>query len=102
MALIDIGKYTNHKDAVFELQSLTTTLVSGAAANTNIAVAGIKTADTLHSVIGFDPDNATAANQVKDFTGNTNITSDGNIQTGVDTSGYDLQVVYWPKPGWRA
>jgi len=84
-------------NVIKELQGLKVSLVDGATADTNIAVSGITTEDTLVSVIGFDPDNATAADQVKDFTGNTSITSNGNIQTSVDTSGYDLLVIWFDK-----
>jgi hypothetical protein len=63
-------------------------LVAGAAANTNIAVAGIKRRDLLLSVI------ENAAGTLTDRTATTSITSDGNIQCTVDTTG-DQLLVYW-------
>ncbi len=80
-----------------ELQGLKFTVVAGAGADTNIAIAGIKTVDTLLFVLALDPDNGTPADQVVDQTANTSITSDGNIQCTNDTTGYDVVVVYRDK-----
>lgn len=80
-----------------ELQGLSFDRVDGASADTNIAVSGIATDDTIAFVLGLDPDNGTPGDQVQDFTSNTSITSSGNIQTDVDTSGFDLVVIWWNK-----
>lgn len=83
----------------FNTDLLVKELVDGDSADTNIAVANITTEDELISVLGIDPDNGTAADQVKDFTSTSSITSDGNIQNTVDTSGYDLWVTWADKSG---
>ena len=80
------------KDAIQELQSLKTVVVAGAAATTNIAIAGIKTTDTLKSAIAF------TAGVPSDVKGTTTITSAGNIQNSGDTSGKTLIVEYYVKP----
>lgn len=70
-------------------------LVNGTTAATNIAVSGIKTTDKLMAVIGFDPDNATPASQVQNFSSEASITSDGNIQLSTSNStGFDLMVMW--------
>ncbi len=70
-------------------------LVNGTTATTNIAVSGIKTTDRLVAVIGFDPDNATPASQVQNFSSEASITSDGNIQLSTTNStGFDLLVMW--------
>lgn len=67
-----------------------TTLVTGANANTNIAVAGIKKGqDALVSVIEVP---ASAA--LVDRTAACSITSDGNIQCTASTAGNQL-IVFW-------
>jgi len=110
MALISIpstfGKGFAHltsklKEILVEVRGLSFDLVSGDSAETNIAVTGIATDDTLAFVLGIDADNGTPADQVKDFTSDMSITSAGNIQggAGVDTSGYDLVVVWYNKDG---
>ena len=88
---------TDLKNILTELQGLSVDLVDGDSADTNIAVTGIATDDTILFALGIDADNATAGDQVKDYTGNTSITSAGNIQTDVDTSGYDLVVIWFNK-----
>jgi len=81
--------------AIAELQGFTTKVVAGDAAATDIPVAGIKTTDTLQSVIEFKP--ATPA--VIDRTSEASITSDGNIQLSTtDTTSSQLTVSYWVKP----
>jgi hypothetical protein len=77
---------------------LTTVVVAGANANTNIAVAGIKTTDQLVSVVEL-PGVGEAAGQVPvDRTAVTAITSAGNIQATVATNtsaDRRLLVTYW-------
>ena len=78
------------KDKVFQVD-----LVNGTTAAANIAVTGIATGDKLVAVIGFDPDNATPASQVQNFTSEASITSGGNIQLSTtDTTGFDLLVIW--------
>lgn len=68
---------------------------AGAGVDTNIAVTGIKTGDTLVSVLRLNRD-ATAANiDITDVTSEASITSDGNIQLDTtDTTG-DRLIVHW-------
>lgn len=75
--------------ALEELQSKTTTVVAGTTADTNIAVAGIKTTDTIGSAIMF------TAGVPSDITGTVSITSAGNIQSTSDTSGNQIVVEYY-------
>lgn len=79
------------------VQSIKTNLVAGAAANTNIPIAGIAVEDTILSVIEF-PGPGEAAGQVPvDRTAQTTITSAGNIQVSVatNTSADRRLVVRW-------
>lgn len=64
--------------------------VAGAAADTNIAIAGIKTTDELTAVIEL----ATSTNDPTDQTATTSITSDGNIQCTNATTN-DVLLVFW-------
>jgi len=64
--------------------------VDGAAADTNMAISGILTTDTI--VAATEVTITTAA--LVDRTGTTSITSAGNIQCSVDTTSDHLLVVY--------
>lgn len=75
--------------AAKELQGLKQVVVAGALANTNIAIAGISTADKLVGVVEVP---ASAA--LVDRTAATSITSAGNIQCTASTSGNQLIVTY--------
>lgn len=75
---------------VFRAPELKSAVVAGAAAGTNIAVTGIKTTDQLVLVT----EHAAGANPV-DRTGDTSITSAGNIQSTDDTTGNTLVVLYY-------
>ena len=75
-----------------ELQSLTVEVLAGAGADTDIAVAGIKTTDTILSCIEY------VAGVPTDRTGATSITSAGNIQVSVATTGNQLVLMYYVKP----
>lgn len=66
------------------------TIASGAGANTNIAISGIKRNSLLVSVIEIP---ASAA--VVDRTATTSVTSDGNIQCTASTSGNQVLVVWY-------
>ncbi len=74
-----------------ELQGLTVKVLDGAAANTNIAVAGIEVEDTIVSAIEF------AAGVPADRTAVATITSAGNIQINDDTSGNKVILTYFRK-----
>jgi len=65
-------------------------VLDGAAANTNIAVTGIKTTDK----IVFCLELATTSNDPTDRTANTEITSDGNIQCS-DATTSDKLLLLW-------
>ena len=78
--------------ALKELQGLTQTLVVGAAADTNIAVAGIGVDDTIVSVLH------NTAGVLVDVTAEASITSAGNIQLAdTDTTGDQLIVLWFNK-----
>ena len=64
--------------------------VAGANADTDIAIAGIKTTDQLIFVWEL----ATSTNDPTDETANASITSDGNIQITNTTAG-DVVLVLW-------
>lgn len=65
-------------------------LVTGATADTNIAIAGILTTDELLMVLEF----ATSTNDPTDQTANASITSDGNIQVTTATASDSLMVLW--------
>ena len=77
------------RSAVKELQGLKQVVVAGAGANTNIAIAGIKTTDVLIGVVEV-PANAALV----DRKAATSITGAGNIQCTASTAGNQLLVTY--------
>lgn len=86
--------------AVSELQRLKTVVVAGAAADTNIAIAGIALTDTLLSVHRHIDSGATTTAAVVDHTAQASITSAGNIRVSVQTNvnaGDRLVVMYYDK-----
>lgn len=77
------------RGAVSELQGLTTVVVAGAAANTDIAVAGLGATDHIQSVLAFDagvPSVVTPSVQAA-----------GTIQFAVATTGKTLVVNFYKK-----
>lgn len=81
--------------AVGELQRLKVNAVAGAAADTNIPIAGIATEDTLLCVLRLNRD-ATAANiDMDNLTGEASITSAGNIQIDTTVTTGDKLIVFW-------
>lgn len=71
---------------------LKTSVVAGAAADTNIAIAGIATADQIQSVIQI------TAGVPSDLTSEAAITSAGNIQIDTTvTTGNTLIVNWWDR-----
>lgn len=81
--------------AVGELQRLKVNVLAGAAADTNIAVSGIKTEDTILTCLRLNRD-ATAANiDITNLTSETAITSDGNIQIDTTVTTGDTLILFW-------
>jgi len=69
--------------AISELQSLNRRVVSGATANTAVAISDMKANAVLFSVIGFDSDAAAQADQVVDFTGATTVSPISKAVAGI-------------------
>ena len=91
-------KSPNLHSALRELQGLKINVVAGAEVNTNIAIAGIGTEDTLVSVLEIQPPTASSGNTVaSDRTAVTAITSAGNIQCTEITTGNQLLVIWYNK-----
>ena len=85
-------KSPNLKDLLDEMQGLNWSLVSGAGANTNIAITGIVTTDTILFVLEFPAAWSLAA--LLDRTSIASITSAGNIQLTSTTASNKLLVVW--------
>lgn len=81
-------------DAGAELQNLKMELIVGS--DSAVAVAGITATDTIlgGKAIGFDPDNATPADQVVTFTLTAGA---GTVTSGTDSTGYDLLFFWFDK-----
>lgn len=75
-----------------ELQSRRDVVLNGAAANTNIAVAGIKTTDTIVSAIAYN------AGVPEDILSTMSITSAGNVQSNAVQTGKKIVMSYCVKP----
>lgn len=80
------------RDALLELQGEKVAVVDGAAADTNIAISGIKVTDTIKSVIMY------ATGVPSNVTADASITSAGNIRLTSVSTGNKLVVTYLPKP----
>lgn len=77
------------------LAGLKVSVVAGAAANTNITVTGITTADSILSVLQVEPDNGTAATMLTNRTTETWISGAGTIKlTTTATTGKQL-LIFW-------
>jgi hypothetical protein len=70
---------------------LSVAVVTGAAANTNIPITGIKTRDLLVSVLEVPA----ATTTLVDRTAAASITSDGNLQVTSTTAGNQVLVFYY-------
>ena len=94
MAFEFVTEHTDRGAAIRELQGLTTAYVAnGSLAATNIPVPGIKTTDTLQSVVYYP-----TAGGVQLIT-DASITSAGNIQSAATaTNAGSLLVNYFIKP----
>jgi hypothetical protein len=79
---------------ITELRGLKITLVAGADADTNIAVAGIALVDTLLSVLEFTVADGNL-DTIVDQTANCAITSAGNIRCTNSTATSQLIVVWY-------
>lgn len=77
------------RDALLELRNLKTVVIDGAAAETDIAVAGIKMTDTLQSAIMYD------AGVPSDVTASVSITEAGKVQTAVSTASKKIVLSYY-------
>ena len=94
------GELQTQVDGLVSLDALRTTVVNGAAADTDIPVTGIVTGDTVLGVVKLDFTLAEGAPNTrtwdaKDLLSEASITSDGNIQlTTTDTSGAVLLVTW--------
>jgi asparagine N-glycosylation enzyme membrane subunit Stt3 len=91
------GKTGSLYNVLNELQGLVVTTVAGANANTNIAVTGITTSDTLVGVIEFTVNTGNLTSTVNNRLSTTSITSAGNIQCTQSTSGSVLLVLWYDK-----
>lgn len=80
-------------DILTELQGLSFAVGTGAGADTNIAVTGITTSDTLAFVLEVTADTAA----LTDRTATSSITSAGNIQCTASTAGNQLIIVWYNK-----
>lgn len=80
-----------------ELQGLTVSTAAGVAANTNIAVSGIATEDTLIAVLVFKNPAATTTAAIVNETATSSITSAGNIQStnATNADANDRLVIIW-------
>lgn len=90
------GKTGSIHNLIKELQGLSVTVVNGANANTNIAVSGIVTTDTLLAVLEFTISGGNL-NGINNKTSTSSITSAGNIQCTDSTATSRLIVLWYNK-----
>lgn len=76
------------RDALLQLQTLTTEIVDGAAADTDITVPGLDAGDVLQSVVVFNAGVPTAS-------GATNVTAGGKLRVATNTTGAKLVVTFY-------
>lgn len=97
MAITKLAKYAS-RFAGSKPLAVGNAVVAGAGANTNIAVAGIKTSDVLVAVVELaGPGEAAGQAAATDRTATSSITSDGNIQctAATNTSADRRLLVQW-------
>jgi hypothetical protein len=70
-------------------------VAAGAAANTNIAVPGIKPGDVLVAVLEFQPPSATTGNAIVADRAGAATVLPGAIRLSVNTTGNQLLVIWW-------
>ncbi len=87
-------------DGILNNQVLKFTVVNGAAANTDIAISGIATADKIVGVAKLDftlsegtPNTRTWG--ASDLTGEASVTSAGNIQLNTTNTTNEVLLVLW-------
>lgn len=86
---------TTIEDILKELQGLKFFVVTGQDVNTNMAVTGITTADTILATIAIDGDAVLASSVIQPV---CTITTNGNIQcAATDLRNYRVVVVWWDK-----
>ena len=101
----DVDNLETDVGALISADELESTVVSGAAINTDIAVTGIETGDALVGVVKLDftltegtPNTRTW--DAEDMLSEASITSDGNIQlSATDTTGTVLIVTFLSRGG---
>jgi len=70
-------------------------VVDGAAADTAIAVSGIKPGDALVAVLEFQPPTASSGSAIVADRAAITTVGNGSISIGADTTGNQLLVVWW-------
>lgn len=90
------GKTGSLYNVIKELQGLSVTVVNGANANTNMAVSGIVTTDTLLAVLEFTISGGNLTG-INDRTSTSSITSAGNIQCTQSTATSRVVVLWYNK-----
>ena len=94
MAKLDIRKLARHFAG--RTPELMVTVIPGAAASTNIAVAGITLRDGLLAVVQVEDTAGVADGVIAELVSEASITSDGNIQlSSTDTSAGGLLILWW-------
>jgi len=86
-----VGNIPYSKSRKFEFKGLKISLVAGTTKDTNIAIADMVTTDSILSCIEFDGSTPVV---LTDRTAKVAITSDGNIQSDYDSSGFKLLVIW--------
>lgn len=93
MSVQSITPHTKKGRALNELQRMRSKVVDGGAAGANLTATGLKTVDTLVSVIMF------AAGVPSDVTSDASITAnDVLVLATTNSTGNKLVVHYWAKP----
>lgn len=95
MSLQDMeGAETKKGFAIAELQNLKTLIVTGGADGADLTATGLKTSDTLQSVLRY-----VAGVPTSNLLSTSEITEeDVLVVTGTNTTGDVLVVQYWEKP----
>lgn len=81
------------RDALIELQSVSTAVVAGGSASSDLTLTGIKVGDTITGAVFHD-----GAGAVADDLANVTITDDDTIQSTTNTTGGVLVVTWASKP----
>jgi hypothetical protein len=94
-----VGSSSNNVGAILkEIRGLKVAVVTGTTADTNIAISGIATEDTLLAVLGINgTGEEVLADTLVDLSATTSITSAGNIQCTDSTASWRLLVFWYDK-----